>query len=194
METIQLPVRSIVRHCIVKCQLNWRPHSDLQSDAFFLTHQAKKVGPTLKDLELIHPSRFQQCKKCEELENDRTEVLSLFKRHGKQYKTMDICSGAGGLSAGLENGGLFKPKWAIEIDIFSARTYKWILVLFATQGTKYFTEKTTQPLRFSIKMPTSVQWTPYNSISLQKGPLVSQVWILKQVPSTHLGICLKRGL
>jgi DNA (cytosine-5)-methyltransferase 1 len=44
--------------------------------------------------------------------------------HGAPLMGMDLFSGAGGLSLGLESTGLIKTGWAVEFDESAARTFR----------------------------------------------------------------------
>lgn len=77
-------------------------------------------GAGLQDDEFFCPDlgKVRYCKHCTKPSEAR--------RHIPPLKGLDIFSGAGGLSLGLESTGLVQTKWAVEYDPSSALTFRYV--------------------------------------------------------------------
>jgi hypothetical protein len=51
-------------------------------------------------------------------------VASSFDTNSVKLMSLDLFAGCGGLTRGLEDSGVVKCKWAVELDLAAARTFK----------------------------------------------------------------------
>ncbi|KAG8828898.1 hypothetical protein FRC17_007395 [Serendipita sp. 399] len=134
---VKIPIENIHRRCVVRCIPGWRPHTypNSEPNEFFLTHDAgKTMKPTYADLRPIKPEDYRACSACIERLKTNYKYYRHFTSRGRSdaegnpqpspLDTMDLCCGAGGLSLGLDNTGVFEAKWAVDKDIQSGRTYR----------------------------------------------------------------------
>lgn len=127
-EIVKIGIKDIERHCVVHYLREWQGHSNLGSepDHFFLTHTTKSFNPTIRDLRPLPSYPFNRCKLCTSHDEDWKKFRDSYKRvaNVNRLKSLDLCSGAGGLSLGLQKSGVFSTRWAVENDVQTARTYK----------------------------------------------------------------------
>ncbi|KAJ7766897.1 S-adenosyl-L-methionine-dependent methyltransferase [Mycena metata] len=88
-------------------------------DHFYLCSKASKGN-----LEAIDKEDFDHCEACFDAHCGRLqEAVELTKNFGK-IPVLEVFSGAGGLSQGLDQSGFFETKWAVEKSVPAAETFR----------------------------------------------------------------------
>jgi DNA (cytosine-5)-methyltransferase 1 len=89
---------------------------------------------------------------------------------------LDLFSGAGGLSLGLESTGFITTGWAVEFDVSAARTFGSVLALFCSVETDYFENRDSHPhaiiynaclnklLHHAVDLQQGIKHTPVKSL------------------------------
>ncbi|CAI2176831.1 6757_t:CDS:2, partial [Funneliformis geosporum] len=117
--------------------LCWVEHkdriSDLNSykdemDTFYIDYKTTKKYPKLSDLESIDADEVQLCPLCKEKRQNRQKEMSEFIEYvnvqHKKLRAMDIFSGCGGLTVGMDKTGIVETMWAIEFASSAALTFE----------------------------------------------------------------------
>ncbi|KDQ61172.1 hypothetical protein JAAARDRAFT_173758 [Jaapia argillacea MUCL 33604] len=76
-----------------------------------------------KDLRPLRPQQFKFCEDCHQVRVDAVKSRISFIREGSPLRGLELFSGAGGLSVGLEKSGFVKTEWAVEYSPSAALTY-----------------------------------------------------------------------
>ncbi|KAI9511110.1 S-adenosyl-L-methionine-dependent methyltransferase [Russula earlei] len=77
------------------------------------------------DLQMLDLSTFSYCEECYEGHIKTLEKQDSLKKENRPLQALEIFSGAGGLSIGLEGSGFVETKWAIEYSPSAARTFQF---------------------------------------------------------------------
>ncbi|PSR77616.1 hypothetical protein PHLCEN_2v7806 [Hermanssonia centrifuga] len=98
----------------------WVSHDD----HFYVDLQSKSSRP--KQVDFLEDLPLKTFKRCEECYGARRELLEIQKTLEAQHEPLrglELFSGAGGLSAGLDQSGFVKTKWAVEWTTSAAMSY-----------------------------------------------------------------------
>ncbi|KAF7924922.1 uncharacterized protein EAE98_007010 [Botrytis deweyae] len=88
----------------------------------YIPHDLEKDSITVEDLELM-PKEHLTFSKGNEQRLERKRKQEMTKMDGPKLNTLDIYSGAGGLSKGLHESGVVGTSYAIESDTAACRTF-----------------------------------------------------------------------
>ncbi|CAG8512544.1 12197_t:CDS:10 [Ambispora leptoticha] len=114
----------------------WVEHSDTiydfdaykdERDTFYVKDQMNKPGRKHLDLQEIDKTEIHLCQIClEKRQNHKTELVEFmqFIQNGHTLRAMDIFSGCGGITVGMEKTGVVDTRWAIEFAPSAALTFK----------------------------------------------------------------------
>ncbi|KAL3538480.1 hypothetical protein ACH5RR_001846 [Cinchona calisaya] len=133
-QVIHVPVMAIEGQCEVreKAELNHIPTTYIFQHIFFceqlydpLTGALQKLSPQIK----LSLTRRKSVKTAVNRKTPRKRKVGErgfdgISNHNKFLATLDIFSGCGGLSSGLEQSGVSKTKWAIEYEEPAGESFK----------------------------------------------------------------------
>ncbi|CAG8457057.1 771_t:CDS:10 [Funneliformis caledonium] len=99
-----------------------------EMDTFYIDYKTTKKYPKLSDLESIDVDEVQLCPLCKEKRQNRQKEMSEFFEYinvqQKKLRAMDIFSGCGGLTVGMDQTGIVETMWAIEFASSAALTFE----------------------------------------------------------------------
>nr|AOP04004.1 C-5 cytosine-specific DNA methylase [Rhizophagus irregularis] len=99
-----------------------------EMDTFYIDCKTTKKHPNLSDLENMNADDIQLCVLCKEkrqnYQKDMSEFVEYLNIQQKKLKAMDIFSGCGGLTVGMDRTGIVETKWAIEFASSAALTFE----------------------------------------------------------------------
>ncbi|KAA1469421.1 S-adenosyl-L-methionine-dependent methyltransferase [Dentipellis sp. KUC8613] len=100
-------------------------HEWLIHDHFYVSHQAISTSArSHQDLSRLDPDNFHQCSICYPKHMSTLKEHSVLLKSNQPLSGLELFAGAGGLSAGLNEPGFVKTKWAVEFSPSCSLTMK----------------------------------------------------------------------
>jgi DNA (cytosine-5)-methyltransferase 1 len=99
-----------------------------EMDTFYVDCKTKKKYPKLSDIESMNANDVDLCLLCKEKRQNHQKEMSEFIEYinveQKKLRAMDIFSGCGGLTVGMDKTGIVETKWAVEFASSAALTFE----------------------------------------------------------------------
>ncbi|CAG8618202.1 1992_t:CDS:2, partial [Diversispora eburnea] len=100
-----------------------------ETDTFYVDYKIPKSFSRLADVNEVHmePNEITICQTCADLRQDKQKNLEEFYefiKDNRKLRSMDIFSGCGGITVGMEQTGVVDTRWAIEFASSAALTFQ----------------------------------------------------------------------
>ncbi|CAG8825437.1 26379_t:CDS:2, partial [Gigaspora margarita] len=130
--------RETIKECADRLEgVCWVDHknniSDLdaykdENDTYYVDLIASKRSSKLEETCLFDVNDISKCQICEErrrkYQSLSIEFYDYIKMNNQKLRAMDIFSGCGGITVGMDQTGVIDTKWAIEFDSSAAMTFE----------------------------------------------------------------------